>query len=170
MVTKLRVVKSAEEEAAIFDKKQKDSSDRLDYLIVQALCFSKYTEYFELIKLYQKNQLNPNPDRFLQEMNNFKGLFELGIPSDNDFQRVKGAFDMVKLESQFEPRTQNEAYLKNIVTRLMIRAIIDNKIKEFEELSKISKDIREDSSPDTEKYKAILAPYVIHFDLKVINK
>ena len=76
---------------------------------------------------------------------------------------------MVKQQAEIPARTQDENYIKNILTRLMIRAIIDNKIDIFTELSGYSKELRESASPDIEKFKRILAPYVQSFGLKVMH-
>jgi hypothetical protein len=169
MVMKFRVVKSPEEEARLFEEKQKSAETLFDHLIVQALCFLKHPEYFELLAIYTKNQREPNPDLFLKEMDQYKKLFELGVPSPHDVERLKGAFSMVKMQEEIPARTQDERYLKNILTRLMLRAIVDDKLSVFSELSKISKDLRESANPDVEMFKKLLSPYVKTFDLKVLD-
>ena len=159
MSSKLRLVKYSQEEARIYDNKKKEASERFDYLIVQALCFNYYKEYFELTKLYVDYIKTSNLDVFLQSINQYKYLFDLGFPSKKDIDRVTTAYRFVVEDSNHIPTDPQAMEIKRLITRLMIRAIILNKQSAFTELAKISENFRSSQNPDLKAIKITLHPY-----------
>jgi hypothetical protein len=166
MKSKMRLVTNLDEELLIYLEKQRKAVEKLDYLIVQSLCFQRYEEYFELTKIFLENEKNPNADKLLTSVLKYQYLFDLGLPSNNDINRILSAYKMVNEESKYNPKTTEESELKTMLMRLLIRAIVLDKTQAFVELTALSKSLRSNLNIDYSAFRITLEYYNYLLQLK----
>ena len=138
----LRLLKSPEEEKAIFIKKEQEANRLLSALITQSICFKKLKD-FEIISQFYKNfQKNQDVNTYLENLEKFKYLFELGTPGESDIKIVKLAMAQIQLLGNVTFSTPEQKDLSKMISRLLFRTALFKMPKELQELSTIASHFR----------------------------
>lgn len=158
MNTKLRLVRSPEEEKAIFFNKEKEANVLLNSLIVQCICFKKIREYGLIHQIYKNYNKDKNVNTYLESVEKLKFLFDLGVPSENDIKQIKIAMAQIKLLGDVEFDTAEKKIQSNILARLLFRAALFKRYKSLAEISSISSNYR--AYENVQKIQELTKPYL----------
>jgi hypothetical protein len=142
MKPNLRLVKSPEEELAFFNQKEKEANILLNILITQALCFKKLKEFSLMNQFYHNFKKDRDVVTYLESLEKFRYLFELGKPSDSDIKIVKIAMAQIKLLGDTSFNSADQLDLSKTLSKLLFRAALFKMTKELQELSNIASHFR----------------------------
>ena len=154
----LRVVSDLETEKKIYEAKVQEASKTQDMLIVQALCFKKLDEYSKLTQLYLKFNNDKDVDYYLRGLISYKYLYNIGVPSERDINRIKAAFQYVQAESLIPATSEQEKSCRTLLSRLMMRATILEKSNAFNSLSIIGNNFRK--TKDITAFRLSIRPFI----------